>query len=355
MLRPDFKRTLRLFRHVFSWRARRELRRRPGHFSIKTRREIRGLIALPFAQLRHLKHLKHIAKPHPAAAMILVTSAVIGWTMMDAEPVGADASRVVQAAEQNRPAPPPMVEDSAMHLHGRVAMLLQIAMLQDANNRLKDVKSYTATFEKQERIDSELSDEQSIQIKLQHEPLNVYMKWEKGGDIGREILFPVAEDDPRLLVQLTKFGGRLPALKLEPSSTLAMSEARYPITMAGVKELAGMTLEIRQRDIKLGERVQVEMRDDRTFSSRPVYAYTVKYANSKESEQYRKCILYIDKQLMIPVYSRNYTWPELVADADPNNLDATTLIESYSYRDIKLKADLEKIEFARSNPEYKFR
>ncbi|MGZ0172087.1 MAG: DUF1571 domain-containing protein [Planctomycetales bacterium] len=355
MLRPDFKRTLRLVRHVLSWRARRELRRRPGHFPVTARRGIRGLIALPFAQLRHLKHLKHLLKPHPAAAMILATSTAIGWTMMDAEPVGADASQVVRAAEQNRPAPPPMAEDSAMHLQGRVAMLLQIAMLQDANNRLDDVKSYTATFEKQERIDGELSDEQSMQIKLQHEPLNVYMKWEKGGDVGREILFPVADDDPRLLVQLTKFGGRLPALKLEPSSTLAMSEARYPITMAGVKELTRMTLEIRQRDIKLGERVQVDMRDDRTFSGRPVYAYTVNYGSSKDSEQYRKCILYIDKQLMIPVYGRNFTWPDQVADSDPNNLDATTLIESYAYRGIKLEAKLGETEFARSNPDYKFR
>lgn len=355
MLRPKFKRTLRFVRHVLSWRARRELRRRPGHFPVTARRGIRGLIALPFAQLRHLKHLKHLAKPHPAAAMILATSAAIGWTMMDAEPVGADASRVVQAAEQNRPAPPPMAEESSMHLQGRVAMLLQIAMLQDANNRLDNVKSYTATFEKQERIDGELTEEQTMHIKLQHEPLNVYLKWEKGDDVDQELLFPAAKDDPRLLVQLPKFGGRLPALKLEPSSSLAMSKARYPITMAGVKELTSMTLEIRQRDIKLGERVQVEMRDDRTFSGRPVYAYTVKYANAKDSEQYRKCILYIDKQLMIPVYSRNYTWPNLVADAAPNNLDATTLIESYAYRSIKLEANLDQTAFDRSNEEYKFR
>jgi hypothetical protein len=352
MLRPDFKRTLRLVRHILSWRVRRELRRRPGHFPVTTRRGIRGLITWPFAQLRHLKPL---LQPHPAAAMILVVAAAIGWTMMDAEPVGADASQVVRAAEQSRPAPPPLPEESAMHLQGRVAMLLQIAMLQDANSRLDKVKSYTATFDKQERIDGALSEEQSMQIKLQHEPLNVYLKWEKGGDVGREILFPISEDDPRLLVQLTKFGGRLPALKLEPSSTLAMSEARYPVTMAGVKEMTRMTLEIRQRDLNLGERVQVDMRDDRTFAGRPVYAYTIKYGSSKDSEQYRKCILYIDKQLMIPVYSRNFTWPERVANADPNNLDATTLIESYAYRGIQLEAELEQTEFARTNPEYKFR
>lgn len=352
MLRPDFKRTLRVVRHLLSWRVRRELRRRPGHFSIATRSSIRSLIVWPFAQLRHLRHF---LQPHPAAAMILALAAIVGWTMMDAEPVGADASLVARTAGQNRPAPPPLPEESAMHLQGRVAMLLQIAMLQDANNRLEQVKSYTATFEKQERIDGELTEEQSMQLKLRHEPLNVYLKWEKGDDTGQELLFPAAKDDPRLLVQLPKFGGRLPALKLEPSSSLAMSKARYPITMAGVKEMTRMTLEIRQRDLNLGDRVMTEMRDDKTFAGRPVYAYTVQYGSAKDSEQYRKCILYIDRQLMIPVFSRNFTWPELVENADPNNLDATTLIESYAYRSIQLEADLDKTEFARTNPDYRFR
>ncbi|MDA1165685.1 MAG: DUF1571 domain-containing protein [Planctomycetota bacterium] len=352
MFRPDFKRSLRLIRHVVSWRTRRQLRRRPGHFVIRSRREFSSLIALPFAQLRHLKHL---IKPHPAAAFILASAAAIGWTMMDAEPVGADASLLVRASEMNRPEPPPLPEESSMHLHGRVAMLLQIAMLQDANSRLEKVQSYTATFEKQERIDGELSEEQTMQLKLQHEPLSVYLKWEKGGEVGRELLFPISSEDSRLLVQLTKFGGRLPALKLEPSSTLAMSEARYPITMAGLRQMTQIALEIRQQALNLGERVHVEMRDDKTFAGRPVYAYSMTYADSADSEQYRKSIMYIDKQLMVPVHSRNYTWPDLVPNADPNNLDETTLIESYAYKGIELKADLSQGDFARENPAYRFR
>jgi hypothetical protein len=286
---------------------------------------------------------------------VSITTGVIGLLMPDLSVVGTDASQVVRSAEQNRPAPPPLIEENAMHLKGRVALLLKIAMLQDAINQLDSVKSYTAIYEKQERIDGELSDEQSIYLKIQHQPLNVYMKWKKGGDVGREILFPVAIDDPRILVQLTKFGGRLPALKLEPSSTLAMSEARYPITMAGIKEYSEMALEIGTRDLRLGEQVQTKMRDDKTFGGRPVYAYITNYANSKISEQYRKCHMYIDKELMVPVYRRNYTWPELVADADPNNLDATTLIESYSFREIDFSAGLTKSDFERSYAEYKFR
>ena len=78
MLRPDFKRTLRLVRHLLSWRVRRELRRRPGHFSIATRRSLRSLIVWPFTPLRHLRHF---LQPHPAAAMILALAAIVGCVM----------------------------------------------------------------------------------------------------------------------------------------------------------------------------------------------------------------------------------------------------------------------------------
>lgn len=355
MIRPDFKRTARLVRYLLSWRKRRELRRRPGHFRIRTKPGFRRVLALPFIPLKQLKHLAIFLKPHPAAAAIVASVFAIGWTMMDVDPVGADASRIAKSAEENRPAPPPMPEETSMHLQGQVAMLLQVAMLQDAIARLDDVSGYSATFEKQERVDGELSEPQTLQLKLRHEPMSVYFKWEKGGDVGREILFPASSDDPRMLVQLTKFGGRLPALKLEPTSTLAMSEARYPITMAGVKEMTKMTLEIRQKDLKLGERVHTEMRDDMTFDGRPVYAYTMKYASKQDSQQYRKCVLYIDKQLMVPIYSRNYTWADSVADADPNNLDDTTLIECYAFRNIKLDAALSDVDFARENQDYAFR
>ena len=350
MFRPRWPFVLKPVHKLSSWWSRRQLRHRPGHFAVRSRRSpgrVRSLLALvPWRRL---------LSPHPIAAGIIATVALGGYVMMDAEIVGADATQIVKHVETSRPAPPPMPEGVSMHLQGNVAMLLQVAMLQDAMNRLEQISSYTATFEKQELLDGSLSSEQVISLKIRHEPFSVYFKYEQGDDPGREILYPISSEDPRMLVQLTKFGGRLPALKLEPHSTLAMSEARYPITMAGIKELTEMALEIRRGDLKKSDKIRAEMRDDRVFGGRPVYAFTVEYANKEVSKMYRKCELYVDKALMMPVRVRNWTWLDDIEDSDPSNVDGTTLIEFYAFRDIKIDAELTSADFASNNPLYKFK
>ena len=350
MFRPRWQKLLKPVRRISSWWSRRQLKHRPGHFSVRPRRtpgRLRSaLLLIPW---------RWLASPHPVAAAVLTTVALIGYVAMDVETVGANPTLIANHVESNRPAPPSMPEESSMHLQGNVAMLLQVAMLQDAVNRLEQISNYTATFEKQEMLDDELSGEQVIALKIRHEPFSVYFKYEQGDDPGREILYPISSEDRRMLVQLPKFGGRLPALKLEPHSTLAMSEARYPITMAGIKELAEMALEIRRGDLKKGDHIRAEMRDDRSFAGRPVYAFTIEYADKSVSETYRKCELYVDKAMMVPVRVRNWTWLDNVDGADPGSVDASTLIEVYAFRDIRIDAELTPADFASSNPNYKFR
>ena len=67
----------------------------------------------------------------------------------------------------------------------RVAMLMNLALLEQGRRRLAECADYTCTLFKQERIGGELSDGQLIELKLRHRPFSVYMKWESG-DKGRE-------------------------------------------------------------------------------------------------------------------------------------------------------------------------
>lgn len=340
MIRPILQRVNAVFRSAFRWLHRRELKKRPGYFSIG-RRPL--LSRIPW---------KALYSGHRAALAVLGATAFVGWTMMDSRTVGADAAQIVREVERSRPEPPPMPETASMRLEGRVAMMLQIAMLQDAISRLEAIDSYTATWEKQERIDGELSELQRMSLKVRHEPFSVYFKVEEGGEVGREVLYPISGDDPRMLVQLMKFGGRLPALKLNPNSSLAMSEARYPITMAGIREMTEMALEIRQQDLRRIASVRTSLRDDRTFAGRPVYAYTMQYPSPKVSEIYSRCEIYIDKELMLPVYAKNWGWGSGSADSGTSD---DSLIEYYAFKDVKLDASLNAEHFASSNPEYRFR
>lgn len=268
-------------------------------------------------------------------------------------PIGADIRNLAVDIKRDGPEAPPTPEDATMRLEGEVALHLQIALLQSAIGRLEKIPQYSATFTKQERIDGSLLDEQIMLMKINHAPHKVFFKVEKG-DIGREILFPAAEEDPRLIVKLPRLGFRLPALKFDPTSSTPMSESRYPITMAGIKAFAELALEIRKKDLRLGNKVHAEVRDNGDFDGRACYEFTINYADPSVSKDYRKCVLKIDRQLMIPIFARNFTWPERVSDADPNRLDDTTLLEFYTFKNIKLDGQLEPKAFVVENPEYHF-
>lgn len=341
---------LRLFRHLvaqvvrlFSTVRSRGLRHRPGHFRI--RRRTRLLARVPWSRL---------ATANNGAIAVALLTVIIGYYSVDFAPIGANAREIAVSNIGGRPSAPDLPEDSSLVLDGDVAKLLQIAMLQNSLSRLDRVPAYTATFIKEERIDGKLQGEQVMHMKLKHEPHSVLFKVEKGSDPGRVILFPISDEDPRMIVRLGKFGGRLPSVKLEPESPLAMEESRYNIRMAGIKEFTKLALEYRRRDLSLGNKVQTEVRDDVDFDKKPCFSFVTTYANSKAHKEYRKCVLYIDKQLMIPVYARNFTWPELAKEADPSRLDDTTLLEYYAFKDIKLDANLPTNAFALNNPEYPF-
>ena len=98
----------------------------------------------------------------------------------------------------------------------------------------------------------------------------------------------------------------------------------------------------------------LELRDDVRFDSRPVYAYTIDYASAKDSPTYRRCVLYIDKQLMLPVYVRNWTWSKNADGGESGKFDDSTLEEYYAYRKINAEAELKQIDFARENSSYNF-
>ena len=331
-------------RYVSGWRSRRRLRKLPGTGTLAGPRRI--LPSIPW-------HL--VTNVWNASAAVIVLTVLTGTLVADADPIGNNPAKIALQNQQSGTAAPPQPENKSTRLSGRIAMMLQIAMLEHSLTRLEQVDSYTTRFEKQERIDGELLEPQILAAKIRHQPFSVYFKFE-AGPVGQEILFPVSAEDPRLLVKSARLGGRLPAMKLDPNSTIVMSETRYPITMAGIKELAKMTLEVRQRDIRRPEKsVAIELRDDVRFDNRPVYAYTVDYGNPEISPTYRRCVLYIDKQLMVPVYVRNWTWASEVPEGNPDTFDDTTLIEYYAFRKVDIHATLKSIDFARENTEYNLR
>jgi hypothetical protein len=219
---------------------------------------------------------------------------------------------------------------------------------------LAKTPDYTAQFVKQELVRGELLDEQEMEMKVRHQPFSIYLKWVTG-EAGREVLYVDGVNNGRMIAHGGKWKARLPAVNLELSSNLALAESRHPITSAGLLHLAKTMLDVHKSDLETKRFARCEKLPDQVFDGRPCHTYLIEYIDPKVSEQYRKSISLIDKEWSIPVYTRNFGWLNNDAPADPEEHDAATLVEFYSYSNVKFRSNLVALDFDHANEEYRFR
>lgn len=240
----------------------------------------------------------------------------------------------------------------------RVALLLHIAQLELGLQRLQACPAYACKFTKQEVLsDGEpLHEPQTMQLKLRHSPLAVYMKWEEGGDVGREVLFCENENDSKLLVKLGGIKRALPTVKLEPTSSMAMAESRHPITQAGMKYIIEQALSFRRADLEKKTGTSWQLLSDQKFDNRPCDVFIAVHNAESAGCPYRKSEMYIDRELSLPVCIKNYGWPSANCDtSDVSKLDEQTIFEIYAYTDIQLNNQLSDADFSKTNKAYKFK
>jgi len=239
----------------------------------------------------------------------------------------------------------------------RMALELHVAMLELGRKRMEAIPDYEAVFVRQERLEGgALLDLQTMELKLRHTPLSIYMKWIEGGDVGRELLYIDGENDNRMLVKLGGGKKLLPAVKVDPEGTLAMAEARHPVTNAGIMNLCDKILAYRRRDLTTRSGVRWQLIPDQKFDSRPCHCFIVEYESPSVESLYRKSLTFVDQELSVPICLKTYGWP--IDDAlkdDAHQLDEQTLLEYYAYTGLRIDRRLSEAAFDKSNSEYHFR
>lgn len=231
---------------------------------------------------------------------------------------------------------------------------LKMTLLEKGRTFLETVPDYTAQFTKQELVHGELTEEQLIHFKCRHRPFSVYLKWEVG-DEGREVLYIDGQNDDEMIVHGGGWKARLPALSIAPTSALALKEARYPITNAGLLELAKMMLTVHTDDLAKNALANCEKLADQEFDGRMCDVFLVEYRDANVSPTYRKSITLIDKEWHIPVYARNFGWPNEGSTAVGEQLDEETLVEYYTYAEVRFRQQLAEVDFDRGNEDYRFK
>jgi hypothetical protein len=247
---------------------------------------------------------------------------------------------------------PELHTDDPTTLHGIWALKMTSALLEKGCTQFQKIPDYTATMLKQERIGGALGEVQTIGLKVRHDPFSIYMKWHTG-DRGRQLIYVQGQNDGNLLVQPGGIRGRLTGvLNLEPTGNLAMSESRYPITKAGLLELARTILHFQHLDLQRASGFRCQLQDNHTFAERPCWLYVIDYDTPEVNSLYRKSLIYLDKELSMPTCVKNWTWAK---DVDASKIDEETLIEFYAYTELQFDQALDSAHFDQHNKDYRMR
>ena len=229
----------------------------------------------------------------------------------------------------------------------------KIALLERGRHTLGLIKCYTAQLRKQEVVRGELLDEQVMSLKCRHHPFSVYLVWQVG-DVGREAIYVEGKNNGKLIAHDGGWKSRLPAFSMLTDGSLAMKDARCPITTAGLLCLTEAMLATHLNDLKCSNFASCEIDPHRRFDGRPCLMFTTKYKSAEVSPIYRKSITLIDQKWNLPVQTQHFEWCTTGKTMSETELDRATIIESYSFTDIKLGCHLTDHDFERTNQEYHF-
>ena len=239
--------------------------------------------------------------------------------------------------------------------------------LQRADQQIDD---YSCIMIKRERIDGKLTPRQYMEAKVRHRkvkdgkpvtPLSIYLKFLKPSSVqGREVLYVEGERKGDLIAR--RGGSRYPNLtvELKPRGHYAMRDNRHPITDFGFRTLVAQLIANMRQDLQT-DGIDVKFYDNAKLGDRECQHIQVTKSKRKPTKsdadnhkpqqtkyfEYHVARMFIDKEMLVPVYFASYGWPDEQGGDPPLN-------EEYIFTKISLNPGFSDSDFDASNPSYGF-
>lgn len=228
-------------------------------------------------------------------------------------------------------------------------------------NIRENVRDYSATLVKRERIGNSLRDYEYMFTKIRNEqvvdgrvdtPFSVYLYFLKPDSIrGREVLFVEGQNNGKMIAheRPDSLKGKFGSVWLKPDGVLAMQGNRYPITEIGLETLVKRLIEKGTRDKRNGtpEECIVDFRRNANINGCKCTLLRVTHPYPRDYFDFHVADIFIDDERNVPLRYAAYSWP-----SGPNG--TPELIEEYTYLNLKLNVGLTDKDFDYTNPDYNF-
>ena len=235
--------------------------------------------------------------------------------------------------------------------------------LELARNGLKTIQDnvvdYTCTIVKRERINGELLDYEYMFAKIRNRkvnngrivsPLSVYMYFLKPTGVkGREVIYVEGRNDSKLVAHEGGMAGRLlPTVWLRQTGVLAMRNQRYPITELGIENLVAKLIERGEQERAAGNLgCKVTFHKNAKINGRQCTLLQIKHPEPSPDLEFHLAQIFIDDELGIPIRYAAYDFP-VTPGGQPS------VLEEYTYLNIKLNVGLTEKDFDHENADYNF-
>jgi hypothetical protein len=182
-----------------------------------------------------------------------------------------------------------------------------IAFLKKCLERFEqeNIKSYTLTFIKQERIDGRLQPSEEIEVAFRANPYSVYMHWLRGERKANSVAYVEGQNGGKMLVHPAGLAGSLvKVVSRDPEGDDARQSGRYPITQFGLRNLMQRTYDSWKAAKETGNS-QFEylgVRNIQEIGNRPCYVLRRK-GSAPDDTGVMEGTAYIDKESWMQVGS----------------------------------------------------
>jgi len=212
----------------------------------------------------------------------------------------------------------------------------------------EDVRDYSCTLVKRERIDGELGEHQYMFVKVRHAPFSVYTYFLKPKKVkGQEAIYVEGSNEGKLLAHGVGLQAVIGTLSLDPESTLARRDNRYPITELGIRRLTERLIEVAEHDTQFGE-CEVKLNRKAKVNKRPCICIEVKHPVPRREFLFNMARIYVDNEYNLPTRYESYEWPQ-----DPQG--DPVLVEEYTYVDLKFNNGFTDRDFDIRNESYGYK
>lgn len=220
------------------------------------------------------------------------------------------------------------------------AMDAPLALLYEARKAYANVRDYSCTLVKQERVQGRLQEQNIILSKFRVNPFSVNMRWLAPRELtGQEVSFVYGRNGNKMHVNFAKGFKKVISPWIDPLDPRVLQHSRHNIYEAGIGNLIETTIKNMEMERNFNKS-QVRIADY-AYNNRPcVRIESVRTERNERYYSYRS-VLYLDKETKLPIRTENYDWP---SQGSPEGGD---LLEVFSFIDLHTNVGLTDADFAR--------